>query len=169
MSDIFSYPNNTKTSGQIASSDFAFISIGGGGSAKNSLVQNVDVSYQQQIEEVTQVGSTEIYWMAGRPQGRVSVNRIVGAGGFFQGWQQPCGVIETATVSVQGGRCGFNGTGSLTMEGCVIESLNLQLATGRQTIAEGAQIRVASISSGGGGGGVGDVGQPSRASIFAGS
>ena len=142
MPDVFSYPTNSRTEGQVASADFAFISIGEG---KNSLVQNVDVTYQQQIDEVMQVGDTQIYWLPGRPQGRINIQQLVGTDGFFRGWQRPCGLINTASVSIQGGRCDFQGSGSLEFSGSVIESLNVQLNTSRQTIVEGANIRVSSM------------------------
>jgi len=141
--DVFSYDNNVKTDGQVASSDFARISVGTG--ARNSLVQSMDVRYQQQIEEITQVGDTQIYWLPGRPQGRIGVQSLVGSNGFFSDWKTPCGKINIASVRVQGGRCGFNGSGLLTFEGAVVEGLNAQMSAGRQTIAQGADIRVASM------------------------
>jgi len=144
MRDVFSYDNNIKTSGQVASSDYARISVKQGG-GRNALVQSVDVSYQQQIEEVTQVGGTQIYWLPGRPQGRIGIQSLVGSGGFFSDWKAPCGKIDTASIRVEGGNCEFQGTGSLFFKGAIVESLNTQLNTGRQTIAQGANVRVANM------------------------
>tara|TARA_R110002110_G_scaffold49550_4_gene147119 strand:- start:902 stop:1345 length:444 start_codon:yes stop_codon:yes gene_type:complete len=144
MKDVFSYDNNIKTEGQVASADFARVSVKQGG-GRNALVQSVDVNYQQQIEEVTQVGSTQIYWLPGRPQGKIGIQSVVGSDGFFGDWKAPCGKIDTASISVEGGKCGFQGTGSLFFKGAVVESLNSQLNTGRQTIAQGASIRVANM------------------------
>lgn len=144
MEDVFSYSNNVKTSGQIASADFARISVKQGG-GRNSLVQSTDVSYAQAIEEVSQVGTTQIYWLPGRPQGRIGIQSLVGSGGFFTDWQGACGVIDTASIKVQGGRCNFTGNGSLFFKGAVVESLSANITTGRQTIVQGAQVRVASM------------------------
>lgn len=146
MSDVFSYENNVKTSGQVASADFARIAVAQG-SKRNALVQSCDVNYAQQIEEVTQVGSTQIYWMPGRPQGRIGIQSLVGANGFFSDWKAPCGKLDTASIKVQGGKCDFDGTGSLFFSGAVVESLSANISTGRQTIGQGAQVRVASMSA----------------------
>jgi len=148
MSDVFSYDNNIKTSGQVASADYARVSVKAGG-GRNALVQSVDVNYAQQIEEVTQVGSTQIYWLPGRPQGRCSVQSLVGAGGFFSDWKAPCGKIDTASIKVSGDKCDFEGSGSLSFEGAVVESLTANITTGRQTITQGAQVRVANMKASG--------------------
>lgn len=146
MADVFGYTNENKTSGQIASADFARVAIKSGGGV-NALVQSVDVSYQNRIEEITQVGSTQIYWLPGRPQGTISINSLVGNEGFFADWKGPCGRIDTASISVSGGKCEFTGQGSLFFSGAVVESVSANFATGRQTISQGAQIRTSSMST----------------------
>ena len=144
MRDVFSYDNNIATSGQVASADYARVSVKAGG-GRNALVQSVDVSYQQQIEEVTQVGNTQIYWLPGRPMGRIGIQSLVGSDGFFADWKAPCGKIDTASISIEGGNCDFEGQGSLFFKGAVVESLNANLSTGRQTISQGASVRVANM------------------------
>jgi hypothetical protein len=143
--DVFSYDNNIKTEGQIASADFARIAVGNAG--QNALVQSVEVAYRQQIEEVTQVGSPQIYWLPGRPQGSIGMGSLVGAEGFFKEWQGPCGRIDTATIDIVGGACKFEGTGSLFFSGAIVESLSANITTGRQTITQGAQIRTAGMTA----------------------
>ena len=144
MRDVFSYDNNIKTQGQVASSDYARVSVKQGG-GRNALVQSVDVSYRQQIEEITQVGSTQIYWLPGRPSGNISISSLVGSEGFFADWKAPCGKLDTASINVEGGNCDFTGQGSLFFKGAVVESLTANLSTGRQTITQGAQVRVANM------------------------
>lgn len=144
MRDVFTYDNTVATSGQIASADFARVSVKAGG-GRNALVQSVDVTYQQQIEDITQVGSTQIHWLPGRPMGRIGIQSLVGAEGFFTDWQAPCGKIDTASIRVSGGQCDFEGNGSLFFKGAVVESLNAAMGVGRQTISQGASIRVASM------------------------
>lgn len=144
MQDVFSYDNNIKTSGQVASSDYARVSIKAGG-GRNALVQSVAVSYNQKIEEITQVGSTQIYWLPGRPSGNINISSLVGSDGFFSDWQAPCGKIDTASISIDGGNCDFTGGGSLFFSGAIVESLNANISTGRQTITQGANVRVASM------------------------
>ena len=143
MADIFGYEQTAKSSGQIASADYAVVTVG----SKNSLVQSVDASYTQKIEEISQVGDTQIYWLPGRPQGSLKVDKLVGSGGFFSGWSLAnCGRINNATVNVAGGRCGFSGSGSLSFTGGVVENISMRLGTQQQTIAESVSIKVASIS-----------------------
>jgi len=144
MQDVFSYDNNIKTEGQVASADYARVAVKAGG-GRNALVQSVNVTYRQQIEEITQVGSTQIYWLPGRPSGNISIQSLVGAGGFFADWKAPCGKIDTASISIDGGNCDFTGTGSLFFSGAIVESLTASLSTGRQTITQGAEIRVANM------------------------
>lgn len=144
MNDIFGYKNNIQSSGQVASADYARISVKKG-DGRNALVQNVDVTYQHHLEDITQVGSTQIFWLPGRPQGRISIQSLVGTSGFFSDWAAPCGKIDTASIHVEGDQCGFEGKGSLFFKGAVVESLQANISTGRQTITQGAQIRTASM------------------------
>lgn len=145
MTDVFNYASTVNTEGEIASSDYAFINIGSSG--RSALVQNLSVNYGQAIEEVTQVGDPQVYWMRGRPQGSVSISSLVGTGGFFSGWTGECGLIGKMSVKVLGGRCGFKGGGGLSFTGGVVERYTADLSVGRQTITQGAQIRVASMSA----------------------
>jgi hypothetical protein len=70
---------------------------------------------------------------------------LVGSEGFFKEWIAPCGKIDTASIKIEGGRCGFTGKGSLFFSGAVVESLTANLATQRQTITQGAAIRTSSM------------------------
>lgn len=144
--DVFNYKNNAIVGGEVASADFAKISVKASGGGPNALVQNCNVNYGQQIEEVTQVGSTQIFWMPGRPQGRITIATLVGSDGFFADWAGACGKIDKASVKVTpGGECGFTGQGSLSFENGVVESLTADITTGRQTISQGATVRVGTM------------------------
>lgn len=146
MPDIFTYDNPVKMAGAIASSDFATISTDG----KLSLIQSVSAAYQQQVQEVTQVGDPSVYWMPGRPSGTVEIGKLVGDGGFFSGWKgKTCGKINAVNISTKPNRCGFTGQGSLAFSGGVIESLSLSLTTGTMTISESARIKVSNLVAAG--------------------
>ena len=143
MADLFGYTRSGNSLGQVASSEFAAVNVGG----KLALVQSANVSYAQQIDEVKAVGDSNIYWIPGRPSGSISVTKLVGTGGFFSGWNAgQCGQINSLSVNLQGGSCGFSGSGSLSFTGAVIESFSLELNSQSQTISETAQIKVATIS-----------------------
>lgn len=144
MADLFGYEKPALSSGQVASADFALVSLG----SKNALVQSCDASYTQKIEEITQVGDTQIYWLPGRPSGQLSISKLVGSGGFFAGWSLGnCGKIDSAKIHVQGGRCGFTGGGTISFSGGVVETVQMRLGTQQQTIAETLQVKVASMSN----------------------
>ena len=145
--DVFGYENNIKTSGQIASADFARISVKQGG-GQNALVQSVEVTYRQAIEEVIQVGSPQIFWMPGRPQGTITMGSLVGNDGFFTDWTGgECGSIDTASIRVDGGKCNFEGRGGLSFSGAIVESLTASITVGKQTISQGATIRTAGMNT----------------------
>ena len=147
--DVFGYDNNIKTSGQVASADFARISVRAGAASggPNSLVQSVEVTYKQQIEEVTQVGSPTIFWMPGRPQGTITMGSLVGSEGFFAEWTGgACGIIDTASIKIEGGKCKFTGTGGLQFTGAIVEQLTASINVGKLTIGQGATIRTAGMS-----------------------
>ncbi len=141
--DIFGYDKPALSSGQVASADYAVVSAGG----VCALVQSVDASYTQKIEEISQVGDTQIYWLPGRPQGKLDISKLVGTGGFFKGFELGnCGKIDSAKVNVSGGRCGFKGDGMLSFSGGVVETVSMRVGTQQQTIAETISIKVSSMT-----------------------
>ena len=142
--DIFGYDKPVKSEGQIASSDFAAVTVGN----KQSLVQSVTVDYGQQITPVSQIGDTQIYWVTSRPEGTLNVSKLVGSSGFFDGWKNlDCGKISNLAVSVDGGRCGFTGSGNLTFTGGVIQSVSVRLGTDQTTIGETCVVKIASLGA----------------------
>lgn len=144
MADIFGYNNNVKSEGQVASSEFASVTVG----SKQSLVQSVIADYGQTVTPVSQVGDTQIYWITGQPQGTLNITKLVGSGGFFEGWKGlECGKVNNLAVSLDGGRCGFSGAGNLTFNGGVIQRVNVTLGTGQMTIGENCVIQIASLSA----------------------
>lgn len=149
MPDIFGYAKPTTSHGQLASADFALVTVG----KANSIVQDVQVQYAQKVEEVSQVGDSQIYWIPGKPQGNVSVSKLVGSGKFFADWELgQCGVIASASVSLSGGGggnkgCSFQGKGTLSFAGGVVENFSVKLGAQQQTIAETISFKIASLSS----------------------
>ena len=143
MADLFGYNRSGAALGQVASSEFAAVNIGG----KLALVQSAEVSYSQQVDEVKAVGDSNVYWLPGRPTGSINVSKLVGTGGFFSGWGQgQCGQINALSVNLVGGNCGFSGGGSLSFTGAVVETFSLSMNSQNQTISETANIKVATIS-----------------------
>jgi hypothetical protein len=143
MADLFGYSRTGNAIGQVASAEYAAVNVGG----KLALVQSVEVSYQQQIDEVKAVGDSNVYWVPGRPSGTINVSKLVGTGGFFKDWSQgQCGEITSLSVNLNGGNCGFSGSGSLSFTGAVVETFSLSMSAQQHTVSETAAIRVATIS-----------------------
>lgn len=84
MADIFGYDRAPKPAGALSTdnSTLTLASIGGAGTgnngAKGLLVQNWNINYQQQVQEVFELGSNALYWVKGRPQGQGTISRVVG-------------------------------------------------------------------------------------------
>jgi hypothetical protein len=141
---IFGQSTRVRLEGAIASSEAAVVAVGG----NVALVQNCTVNATQQIEEVTAVGSTDVYWMTGRPQATISVSALVSSQGFWGGWKgRNCGKIGGGSISVSGGRCGFQGSGNVSFSDAVVENLNLDITNGRQTITHGVTVRAGQVSA----------------------
>lgn len=144
MQDIFNYNRTSRSAGQVASSEFAVVSMGG----RQSLVQQVSVQYGQQITPITQIGDVNIYLLPGRAQGTVNCTKLVGSGGFLAGWRnRECGKITPMSVNMAGSRCGFTGRGSLSFDGGIIENVQITLSSEQLQISESVTIRIASMSA----------------------
>jgi hypothetical protein len=143
MSDIFGYEKNGTAIGQVASSEFVSISVGG----KISLAQNVTATYGQTITEVSNIGDSMIYWLPGKPKGSITVAKLVGAQGFLKDFAiGACGEMSGVSLTADGGRC-TTGAGAISMDGVVAESVTITVSSGDLTVAESLQARVASMSA----------------------
>jgi len=144
MIDIFGHNRTARSAGEIASSEFAAISVGG----QNALVQNFQANYTQQVDQIFEVGDTNIHFVPGRASGTINVTKLVGSGGFFSIWRgNTCGRITPVSVRVDGGKCGFTGSARLNFDGGIIQSFSLSMNAQQLQIAESASILVASMSA----------------------
>jgi hypothetical protein len=145
--DILGYSRDVKPNGQIFSSEFATISIGG----KMSLVQSVQGSYQQTVTPRFEVGSPTLYWLTGQPMGQVSISRLVGSGGFFTAFKalkNSCATLTPITIGLDGtGGCTVaQQTGSgLFLDGAVVSSLGFGFSAGVLEVQESVQMQFASL------------------------
>lgn len=86
MPDIFGYRRNPKPAGAFSTED-SVLNFGGvedptqdpqDVSQLGLLVQKWNISYQQQVQEVFELGSNRLYWSKGRPTGTGQLVRAVG-------------------------------------------------------------------------------------------
>lgn len=146
MSDFFNYNRTGNSFAQIVGSEFSTISVGGGG---GNLMQTFQWTYQQDLRAFFAIGDPNLYWIQGFPQGSITFERAVGAGGFYKGLSGKCGVINNVTLSAtQGAPCATGGGGgTVVFGGAIVQSLSGRIQAGQSEVIEGATIRVTSLSA----------------------
>jgi hypothetical protein len=79
--DIFGYSRDPKPQA-VFSSDNALLQFGTSSQnltdAVGFLVQQWNVTYQQQVQEIFELGSSNLFWVKGRPTGAGSLARVIG-------------------------------------------------------------------------------------------
>jgi hypothetical protein len=140
---FFGTRRETRSRAQLASSEYALVTIG----RRSELGQSVQGSYTRQIQTIFEIGTPTVTWLAGHESGQLNFQRLVGKNGFFDGWQgDECGVITPVAIGLGGGPCVAAASGGLRFDGAMIESLNWTLSAGTLEITEGVALRVASMS-----------------------
>jgi hypothetical protein len=101
------------------------------------MIQNWNVEYTQDVQEIFEIGSNRLYWAKGRPIGRGSIGRIVGGGGggaglFSSDAYDICNGGVQMSIKATGGHCDappvgggvrFNNGVNLEMDGVVVTSI----------------------------------------------
>lgn len=145
MSSIFNTTRTAKASGELTSSEYAKITLGG----VVSLGQSVTGGYERQISTVFEIGNPNIYWIGGHEQGTLSISRLVGKNGFFHAIEPgACGEISPVGVDLVGGQCSSGGSG-LTFEDAMVQGLTWNITSGALEITEGVSLRFATLSRSG--------------------
>jgi hypothetical protein len=166
MADIFGYQRSPKPSGVFSTensklhfaSGFSPAGDVGALGAKGYLVQNWNITYNQQVQEIFELGSNALYWVKGRPQGVGTIQRVVGPrdastpGTLFP--KEAFDICEGGVrfeLKVKSGNC--DGIGSLSfdtfsevginMDGCVITSIGFNAAVQDTRVMENIQWRFA--------------------------
>ena len=144
MGDIFGYKRNPKPFGVFATEE-SKLTFGNVTNPLGYLVQNWNIQYQQQVQELFEIGSNRLYWAKGRPSGQGALGRVIGAQdamspnkGFFPASAYDiCDGGATMNLAATGGHCEQKGTNvdailnksiRITMSGCVV----IQIGFGMQ-------------------------------------
>lgn len=142
MPTIFGTTRTAKASGEMASSEFAKVTLGG----ETTLGQNVTGSYNRQIQTIFELGNPNVYWIGGHEQGTLSLGRLVGKNGFFANLTTGnCGEITPVGINIAAGTC-TTGSGGLSISDAVVESVGFQMSAGELQIGETVSIRFSSLS-----------------------
>ena len=120
------------------------------------LIQRLQITYQQQVNRLYEVGHPAIYYVGGRTNGEATVDRVIGprtvARQFYEKFGDVCEArSNTLQFSVRTG-CGtdisgqqFRGYASYTAHFCVIISIGLGVTAQDMQINENLRIMFSSF------------------------
>ena len=102
-----------------------------------SLIQNLQVSHQQPIQNLFEVGSNKRYYVLGKPSGTFSIAQILGFGkqvlSQVTTLANPCTGDRTMVVTFPNSFCKKGGGGgeslSLTLKGVLLQSVGFTVAS----------------------------------------
>ncbi len=166
--DIFGYKRSPKPAGAFSTEDsiLTFGAVGAENDLVNPagfLVQDWNVRYAQQVQEIFELGSNKLYWSKGRPQGDGSMNRVIGfqppdvggsgTGLFPQAAFDICLGGAAFKLQVKSGNCdstpGVNSEftetkgAAILMDGCVITSIGFSAQVNDTRVMESIAWRFA--------------------------
>lgn len=148
--DFFGYSRDVKPNGQLVSSEFATIAIGGGD--KIPLVQQVSATYEHQVMPKFESGSPTLFWLTGQAQGTIAFSRLIGQEGFLsslKGLSGQCGSLIGVTLGLDGkGACSAASTpsgGKAKFSGAIPQQISINWTAGALEVQEGATIRVSTL------------------------
>lgn len=147
MADI--YNRQQIPVGGVFSSDRAILTVSGaGGLGVGALVQNVQANYAQQMSPVYELGSNRRYTLLGRPEGQLTIGRIVGTGEFAQALFDACSGGGTVSVQAADGFCNGVSSGGFrrTMTGVFVVNYGFDMSTQDQMVRENMQCTFTSMS-----------------------
>jgi hypothetical protein len=160
MADIFGYDRGAKVK-QVFSSENTRLNFATGGANVAAgvggwLIQNWNVDYSQEVQEVFELGSNALYWVKGRPQGAGSISRVIGplpasTGGsgsiFPREAFDICLGGATFEMEVGGGACEGQDQKSvkITMDGVIITRIGFQASVQDVRVVEAVAWRFAHL------------------------
>lgn len=152
MSNVFNYTRAASdTEGRIISSDYAALSFGGGGgNDKLKLVQSAQLNYGHQVIPRFEAGSSELYWVTGQAQGRITVQRAVSQSGMFgevEADKAANGTLIKFSMAVEklGNSVSVSGSTNINFTGGVVVNLTASVQTGSLDVSEGVEIAFAGM------------------------
>ncbi len=153
MSDIFGY-NRSGRPQAVFSSDKAHFTVEGKG--EGYMIQQWDFTYQQNVQEIFELGSSNLYWVRGQPQGQGTIGRIIGGGTGIDllvpdSARDICSNSSTSVdIEFNPGECvsaaGATGANRITLDGVVITSVGFNSSVQDMMIRQNLQIRFAKMS-----------------------
>lgn len=119
------------------------------------LAQNINLSYTQQITKIYELGSNNVFYIAGRTQGQVQMARIVGQGSvqrqFYENYGNVCRVDQNNFVLSVSQNCpGSSFTGptqpsNFDVKQAVINSIGISIQSQDMVVNESVQMIFGSL------------------------
>jgi hypothetical protein len=157
INDIFGYKRNPKPE-SVFSSEESMLTFGGTSNLVGYLVQQWQANYQQQVQEIFEIGTNALYWVKGRPVGQGTIGRIIGekdatagSGRFFPDEAYDlCDGGAMVNISAQSGMCDDASPAELniTMDGVVVTSIGFAMRVQDVMINENIGWRFAALEVG---------------------
>lgn len=137
--DIFGYNRESFGSEKILPPGAIKVSVGGA----INLVQSVSVTYQREVSPTYELGSEDVYLVAGKSNGTVEVSRLIGDAlePYLPG--SAC-ELQDITITKGTATCG-DGEVNLVMRG-MVQRLTFSAQAGDLTVTDGATFTISSLS-----------------------
>ena len=150
--DIFGYKRNPKPQ-NVFSNAGAIMKFGEGNGQDmvGNLIQNWNIGYNNNITEIFELGSDQIYWAQGRPTGTGSIARIIGLGKvqlFPDNALNVCKGGALLEIEAKPSTCGDGGAAkgvTLRMGGCVVTSIGFSAGVADTRINENISWRFSTL------------------------
>lgn len=150
MADIFS--RNVSNLGGVFTADRAKLTLKG---QLGVLVQRLSFTYAQTITRLYEVGGVNIYYVGGRTQGQLGVDRVVGPAGSVTSLYTQYGNVCKAkqnviNLSLQETDCSASAGGKASnfdMKNCVITTVSIGVAAQDMIISENTTMIFSSLEN----------------------
>ncbi len=149
MPDIFN--RNVSNLGGVFTADRAKLQLKGN---LGVLVQRMSFTYAQTITRLYEVGGNNIYYVGGRTQGQLSIDRVIGPKGtivaLYTQYGDVCKARQnpiTLTLTETDCSTGANTPVTYTMKNCVITQVNIGVAAQDMIISENTTMIFSSLEA----------------------
>ena len=150
--DVFGYTRNPKAAGVLSNENSTLVIGNSGGGAAATLVQGINIQYQQQVTEVFELGSNRVYWKKGRPAGQGRIDRMVGAGSghgltmFGKDALDVCLGGASMSFKLGSGNCSSSTPVEIHIGGVVVSSVGYGSNANDPQVVEGIDFRFTSMT-----------------------
>lgn len=156
--DIFNR-ETSKLAGSFAADKARLVIQGTDGSAAglSALAQRLQLSYQQQVSRIYELGSPNIYYVGGRTQGNMSLSRIIGPqltiSALYAAYGDICKANKAISFVVSNPNCLVNESGqtvTFSALNCVITGVAVGVQSNDMMITDDTTMMFSSLTSSGG-------------------